>query len=570
MKNRTKIFGKEDSKMVYRGTLQTDDPRDAPKLVRMAPLRSSGPKTSSRQIPGVVPRSVQTLNPISSSDSLKKTDDKYNRSGVSRSNGAKIEVPRLRNINQIRETVFIDRSLTPIEMIGRNDRGINKSRPYSIALNPGGEEVARNLRNNSRPQSTMLANLRDLERLRNTPPSRRSSQQQNLKIRRSVDPDDVKLLSTMASKDLRNVATPGEARRDAMKIHSDIARIQRMFECAATAANSANAELSRRNNTAQNSRAELSRVQNLLPQRSYEQTRQSQELQKPNREKQERQLSNNNSNKPPKYASKSQQASESLTKKLAAVKSTNKPELPSAPARKRRDGKLENILRNEKYHQDEKNPEKTRHQTDYPSQTKRLQSNQLQRPDILEGLVKESDQQIADLKIDMQTTRRSRPRSVWRGMVQSMRLHDVELHSDNEDQHKGKKFSPPSPKKIHHKVVSISLILFIYLCQIRISYKTAVRKENLTTYSYLFFNFVLELSNLGQNYVYASVSLYVTYSMHRTPGFRVPEGCHGSPPLIFTLKTASTPDPMSLSYTMGQVRVSDPNICGCTWVCLAS
>ena len=39
--------------MVYRGSLQTDDPRDAPRLVRMSPLRSSRPVPDSRAVPSV-------------------------------------------------------------------------------------------------------------------------------------------------------------------------------------------------------------------------------------------------------------------------------------------------------------------------------------------------------------------------------------------------------------------------------------------------------------------------------------------------------------------------------------
>lgn len=59
----------------------------------------------------------------------------------------------------------------------------------------------------------------------------------------------------------------------------------------------------------------------------------------------------------------------------------------------------------------------------------------LGRPDILDGLLKESDRQLAHLKSDL--GEKERTRSHWRGFVQSMRLHDVELHSDSEDQRKG-------------------------------------------------------------------------------------------------------------------------------------
>ncbi|XP_012280150.1 uncharacterized protein LOC105699592 [Orussus abietinus] len=57
----------------------------------------------------------------------------------------------------------------------------------------------------------------------------------------------------------------------------------------------------------------------------------------------------------------------------------------------------------------------------------------LDRPDILEGLLRESDRQLENLAADLGREKRRGP---WRGIVQSMRLHDVELHSDNEDQRK--------------------------------------------------------------------------------------------------------------------------------------
>ena len=59
----------------------------------------------------------------------------------------------------------------------------------------------------------------------------------------------------------------------------------------------------------------------------------------------------------------------------------------------------------------------------------------LKRPDLLEGLLKESSRQLEDLEADI--CRRGSPRSHWRGLVSSMRLHDVELHSDGEERHKG-------------------------------------------------------------------------------------------------------------------------------------
>lgn len=353
--------------MVHRGSLQTDDPRDAPKLVRMAPLRSSGARLApSRTV-------------ASRSGSGAQTNPQIDRDRVATRPGARMGVPKLRNINEIRETVFVDRTLTPIELIGRGPG----PRPYSVALPSAVDN--RNARN-SRPQSTMLANLRDLERLRSTPPSERNPRSSSS---RGPNVSDVKLLSRMASVELENNMTLNTRHRDQFKIQSDISRIQKMFEYA--------------NNAPKNEmpkRTAVNRPQYVVCDQRY-------------------------SMRPPKPTQQNQEP--------------RRTETPSVPVRKRRDKKPQETQsqgRDEKRTEISGRDEKQFHQTGDDNSIKRSGTTRLQRPDILEGLLKESDRQIANLEKDI-STRKSRPRSVWRGMVQSMRLHDVELHSDNEDQHKG-------------------------------------------------------------------------------------------------------------------------------------
>ncbi|XP_012260904.2 uncharacterized protein LOC105688866 isoform X1 [Athalia rosae] len=451
--------------MVYRGTLQTDDPRDAPKLVRMAPLRSSGPRIPSR--------TGDRVNHQGNSEAASRSDSKI-----------KMGVPRLRNINQIRETVFIDRSLTPIELIGKNHNDNKKnSRPYSIAIPASESDVAKNAKN-SRPQSTMLANLRDLERLRNTPTSKRSEKSCRANVA------DIKLLSKMAATDLRTAVTPSD--RDPVKIQSDISRIQQMFEyanCRAVTTVGLNAPGNRvsssslknnpdvayrRTSDVPKSRAEVTRSHHLVKSKTQDSYSTNYE-QRQTKEKQYAVTSDprhpsvltsskvsQQSSKPPKHqALKTQhQIIRTAASNPAVInRPPNKPEIPIIPVRKRKDrdqsratedkGSESIVCREadqtlqrsfERLHQQPcQKSGTTSSETAIINADSRGGSNKrnvtLQRPDILEGLLKESDRQIADLEQDL-GTRKSRPRSVWRGMVQSMRLHDVELHSDNEEQHK--------------------------------------------------------------------------------------------------------------------------------------
>ncbi|XP_011313488.1 uncharacterized protein, partial [Fopius arisanus] len=104
-------------RMVYRGHLQTDDPRDAPKLVRMTPLRCS--------TRGEVPSKG------------------WRPPGHESSNKISLAPPKLRNISEIRESVSKPIATKKIDHLQR--KVISSSRA---------------------PMNSMLANLRDLERLR--------------------------------------------------------------------------------------------------------------------------------------------------------------------------------------------------------------------------------------------------------------------------------------------------------------------------------------------------------------------------------------------------------------------
>ncbi|KAH0540509.1 hypothetical protein KQX54_017857 [Cotesia glomerata] len=135
--------------MVYRGLLQTDDPRDAPKLVRITPLRSSrhdASKTSTR---------TQYSSAINH-NSCKKSDGSRGVSAVKMD--AKISAPKLRNISEIRESVTS--KIVSTQSINSNANSNNKK----VNVNSNNNK---NLSQSSRlSQSSMLANLKDLERLR--------------------------------------------------------------------------------------------------------------------------------------------------------------------------------------------------------------------------------------------------------------------------------------------------------------------------------------------------------------------------------------------------------------------
>lgn len=120
--------------MVYRGHLQTDDPRDAPKLVRMTPLRSSGRgEVAAKWRPNTIKQETSKLTSLGP--------------------------PKLRNINEIRESVG-----KPLTASILGDKSDKFQIPKKIEK--------KNISSYRPPVNSMLANLRDLERLRSKPPEK--------------------------------------------------------------------------------------------------------------------------------------------------------------------------------------------------------------------------------------------------------------------------------------------------------------------------------------------------------------------------------------------------------------
>lgn len=421
--------------MVYRGSLQTDDPRDAPKLVRVSPLRSSRSAN-----PGPNSRAVTSAKgPIyhssfaSSIDANRARLIEERRLGrerdiesvekvIMRTTGMKIGAPKLRNISQIRETVFLDQSLTPLDKIGRPD---SRNRPRSVATSfeNGNARIART-------HNSLLADLRDLERLRNTPPTQRNhrgpSQQTEL---------------TLASK--RN-DVPTSA-----KIRSDIFRIQQMFQSAdpspRTITRNGN-DKKFRSGLEKDERkpgAEINKTR-LLAQKLLEASRGNRESLKDrynNPKNVSNKMSSRNMNGKPLGKILQEIPEKDLRDKQRQKEDANSEDHPRPPARRRRNSKncdwkdVDYSVVGRRGSEDRGvRGEDSSNGGASAEESSKARSN-LERPDILDGLLKESDRQLADLKSDL--GERERSRSHWRGFVQSMRLHDVELHSDSEDQRKG-------------------------------------------------------------------------------------------------------------------------------------
>ncbi|XP_017891506.1 uncharacterized protein LOC108631845 [Ceratina calcarata] len=421
--------------MVYRGSLQTDDPRDAPKLVRMSPLRTSRPSN-----PVSNPRSATTVNspvyhgpfvPAIDVHRARLIDERRLPRGrdiesmekvIMRTTGVKV-APRLRNISQIRDTVFVDSSLIPMEKIGRPER----DRPRTI--NVDGSIRA------GRAASSMLADLKDLERLRNTPPAQRCPR--------------------LATKNETRSSTPGKKTEvtSSAKIRSDILKIQQMFQ---TPDSSPRAVVKCTNERRTEKRNEPERHEKkpgteinktrLLAQKLLEASRNNRESLKdrynPRNARDARETNGRVSGKP-------LQRSSVDSKQSKKGKSVIEEVHPQPPVRKRREsknrqnGSVSDAEKNDDIKEYSKTIEKDietpskRNDSSHSADTmeeSNMKIKELDRPDILNGLLKETDQQLADLKSDLHD--RGRSRSHWRGFVQSMRLHDVELHSDSEDQKK--------------------------------------------------------------------------------------------------------------------------------------
>ncbi|GAB1863320.1 hypothetical protein CAJAP_04399 [Camponotus japonicus] len=417
--------------MVYRGSLQTDDPRDAPKLVRISPLRSS------RQINSATPnsRAVSVKGPTYHSSYAMPIDAhraqliEERRLGrerdiesvekvIMRTTGMKIGAPRLRNINQIRETVFVDQSLTPMDQIGKSDLR-NRPRSVAVGLEEGNTRI-------SRTHSSLLADLKDLERLRNTP-----SRNYRGLLQRTENLESKSILN-------KKYDAPASA-----KIRSDIFKIQQMFQSAdpssRTVIKSSNDRKIKNDEEKRKSGTEMNRTR-LLAQKLLEASRSNRESLK-DQCNNPKNASNKTSNKETNGKASKKIHQEKISKKDSKDRhktskqkeETNWDDQPRPPARKRRSSKNRGRKDADRFCESLGQEEDSLNETASTEENSKASSN-LERPDILDGLLKESDRQLADLKSDL--GERGRSRSHWRGFVQSMRLHDVELHSDSEDQRK--------------------------------------------------------------------------------------------------------------------------------------
>lgn len=431
--------------MVYRGSLQTDDPRDAPKLVRMSPLRSSrsiNSGTNSRaatsfkspvyQNSYATPIDANRARLIEERRLGRERDIESVEKVIMRTTGIKIGAPKLRNISQIRETVFVDQSATPIDKIGKSDW---RSRPKSVAV--GLEES-----NTRRTHNSLLADLKDLERLRTTPPA-----QKNQKYSSRTGKSESK--STISNKK-NETATSA-------KIRSDIFKIQQMFQSVDSSSRNVIRNGNDRKIKSDSSREEKGSTKGsdinrtrLLAQKLLEASRGNRDSLK-ERCNNPKNTSNRSTSKDANYKTPYRVLHERIQERESQDQKKEKDETdsedqPRPPVRRRRNSKNRdfkdtNYCANEHWQESKDRRARDPDRLENSSNTVSTEGNSragsnLERPDILDGLLKESNQQLTDLQNDF--CERGRSRSHWRGFVQSMRLHDVELHSDSEDQRKGK------------------------------------------------------------------------------------------------------------------------------------
>jgi len=347
---------------------------------------------------------------------------------IMRNTGMKLGAPKLRNISQIRETIFVEQPTT-IDKIGRAE---SRNRPRSVGLEDDNVKLPRT-------HSSLLADLKDLERLRNTPPTQRN---QRVSLQRNQRPDSRSAISNKKNDVPASV-----------KIRSDIFRIQQMFHSSDPAPRMAmrngHQDTKIRSDSDKDERkpgTELNRTR-LLAQKLLEASRGNREFLKDR---------NIPKNAPGKALSKDAKEGKALSKILQEThgipeESWNKMghqerkepslgERPCPPARRRKDSRHRG-WKDADRGEDPCGSEGLHCPADHGenggagmNENSKASAN-LERPDILDGLLKESDRQLANLKNDL--GERGRSRSHWRGFVQSMRLHDVELHSDGEDQRKG-------------------------------------------------------------------------------------------------------------------------------------
>lgn len=309
--------------MVYRGLLQTDDPRDAPKLVRITPLRTSRHEASK----------ASTRTQYSSSinhNTCKKSDGSRGMSAIKID--AKISPPKLRNISEIRESVT-----TKISPDNSNKKQKNLL-----------------LQSNRLSQNSMLANLKDLERLR------------------SMSLNESERVNSTTKSSLSQITTIN---------NSEVSKTTRMLAqkiLEASRLDSSTTNRSSRNNTVINKNN--LKIEKIIPQTPGGlQTSQSSDNQVT-----EKEIRTNYTVVPIKqiqhqHLHQNQNQNQNRNQ-YQSQDQFNDQDQPKAPVRRRREQRQASIDRKE-------------YRTSIHSA----------RPDILDGLIKESDRQLELLKTDLRT-----------------------------------------------------------------------------------------------------------------------------------------------------------------------
>lgn len=322
------VYKATAAKMVYRGLLQTDDPRDAPKLVRITPLRSSrhdASKTSTR---------TQYSSAINH-NSCKKSDGSRGVPAVKMD--AKISAPKLRNISEIRESVNSNNK--KVNVNSNNNKNLSQSSRLS--------------------QSSMLANLKDLERLRSLSLNESERGSNNTTTKSSLSPLTGTINQSEVSKTTRLIA-------------------QKILEASRLDSSTTINRTARNNTILGKNNCKIEKIIAQTP-AGLLTPQSSEELEK------EREIRTNYTVVP---IQQFQHHHQNLTKSFSLNQNQCQDHLqelvdqdqPKAPVRRRREQRQASIDRKE-----------------YRT------SVHTARPDILDGLIKESDRQLELLKTDLRT-----------------------------------------------------------------------------------------------------------------------------------------------------------------------
>lgn len=376
--------------MVYRSSNHRSDTRDIPKLIRMTPLRSS-----KNQIDPTNPTTPPSLRPnvfdyldeerakiIKERRLVRQRDIETVEKDILRNTGVKVNAPKLRNISEIRESV----PPPPLKRIAPK------------VDNRGTVRVVLNQQEQNRMRNSMLASLKDLEKLRTA----------------TIIEECERITRRCAGSTL--IPAPKVTTEDVVKAHSDMMKIQQMFQKSEDKEGNAKKKSAAR------------------PRKSYA-------LDKIEEKGECSRLKVGNGTRAMRdetfYLNKSKAAGRNVVnghRKNAEDEDKAKDVIrPQPPARKKRNpgnllGSKDNAVIRDKVGPAETNKIKK------ASASEKLS----EKPDILEGLLRESDWESADE--NSEGNGGGKLRKHWRGFVQSMRLHDVELHSDNEDQHRKGEF----------------------------------------------------------------------------------------------------------------------------------